>query len=89
MDGGQGGRRTVNLQGAGGIVNSMVASVLGDLMQPLPPCSAAECHELSDDAALEVPNVTHILSLCVYICIICIDTSAVYQLAFFLSRSWR
>ena len=68
VDGGRGGRRTVNLQGAGGIVNSMVASVLGDLMQPLPPCSAAECHELSDDAALEVRSPSHISSLCMYIC---------------------
>ena len=66
VDGGRGGRRTVNLQGAGGIVNSMVASVLGDLMQPLPPCSAAECHELSDDAALEVRSPRHISSLCMY-----------------------
>jgi hypothetical protein len=38
----------VNLQGAGGIVNSMVASVLCDLMQLLLPCSAAECPELRD-----------------------------------------
>ena len=68
VDGGRGVRRTIHLQGAGGIVNSLVASVLGDLMQPLPPCSASECHELSDDAALEVPNATCILSLCVYIC---------------------
>ena len=54
VDGGRGGRRTVNLQGAGGIVNSMVASVLGDLMQPQPPCSVAECCELNDDSALKV-----------------------------------
>ena len=49
-------------------MNSMVASVLGDLMQPLPPCTAAECHELSDDAALEVPSPRHISSLCMCIC---------------------
>jgi hypothetical protein len=61
----------------------MVASVLGDLMQPLPPCSAAECHELSDDAALEVPNVTHILSLCVFLCMLCIDTSLCINWHFF------
>ena len=67
VDGGRDSRRTVHLQGSDGIVNHMVRSVSGDLMQPLPPCSASDCHELSDDAALEVPNVTHILSLCVYI----------------------
>ncbi len=83
VDGGRDGRRTIHLQGSDGIVNRMVQSVLGDLMQPLPPCSASDCHELSDDAALEVPNVTHIFSLCVYICRICLDTSLCINWHFF------
>ncbi len=37
----------------------VVISVLGDLMQPLPPCSAAECCEMDDDAALEVRYLLH------------------------------
>ena len=49
------GSRTVRLRGAGGIVDSVFTSgFLGDLMQPQPPCSAAECCELNDDAALKV-----------------------------------
>jgi hypothetical protein len=35
-------------------VNSVVSHVLGDLMQPLPPCNVADCCDISDDAALEV-----------------------------------
>ena len=62
VDGGQGGRRTVHLQGSGGIVNSMVLSVFGDLMQPLLPCSVSECYELSDDVALEVRILSNVLS---------------------------
>ncbi len=54
VDAGQGGCRTVRLRGAGGIVNSVVSHVLGDLMQPLPPCNVADCCDISDDAALEV-----------------------------------
>jgi hypothetical protein len=38
-------------------VDSVVISILGDLMQPLPPCSAAECCEMDDDAALEVSDL--------------------------------
>ena len=55
VDARQGGSRTVRLRGAGGIVDSVFTSgFLGDLMQPQPPCSAAECCELNDDAALKV-----------------------------------
>ena len=55
MNAGQGGSRTVRLRGAGGIVDSVFTSgFLGDLMQPQPPCSVAECCELNDDTALEV-----------------------------------
>ncbi len=54
VDARQGGSQTVRLRGAGGVVDSIVTSVLGDVMQPLPPCSHTECCELSDDAALEV-----------------------------------
>ena len=55
VDAGQGGSRTVRLRGAGGIVDSVFTSgFLGDLMQPQPPCSVAECCELNDDAALKV-----------------------------------
>ena len=48
------GSQAVRLRGPGGIVDIVVISVLGDLMQPLPPCSAAECCEMDNDAALEV-----------------------------------
>jgi hypothetical protein len=55
VDARQGGSRTVRLRGAGGTVDSVFTSgFLGDLMQPQPPCSAAECCELNDDSALEV-----------------------------------
>ena len=54
VDAGQGGSRTVRLRGAGGVVDSLVTSVLADVTQALPPCSHTECCELSDDAALEV-----------------------------------
>ena len=55
VDAGQGGSQTVRLRGAGGIVDSVFTSgFLSDLMQPQPPCSAAECCELNDDAALKV-----------------------------------
>ena len=54
MDGGPTGSWTIQLRGAGGIVNSVVASTLGDLMNAPPPCSVADCCELNDDAALEV-----------------------------------
>ena len=54
VDVGQGGSRTVHLRGAGGVVDSVVSSVLADVTQALPPCSHTECCELSDDAALEV-----------------------------------
>ena len=55
VDAGQGGSRTVRLRGAGGIVDSVFTSgFLGDMMQAQPPCSATDCFELNDDAALEV-----------------------------------
>ena len=55
MNAGQGGSQTVRLRGADGIVDSVFTSgFLGDLMQPQPPCSVAECCELNDDTALEV-----------------------------------
>ncbi len=38
----------------------VVISVLGDLMQPLPPCSADECCDMDDDAALEVRNLLYL-----------------------------
>ena len=59
VDEGSGGSRTIQLRGAGGIVNSVVASVLGDLMTAPPPCSVADCCELNDDAALEVRKPLH------------------------------
>ena len=52
----QGGTWTVRLRGPDGIVDNVVSSFLGDLMQPLQPCGAAECFEMDDDAALEVPD---------------------------------
>ena len=54
VDDGKGGSRMVRLRGAGGVVDSLVTSVLADVTQALPPCSHTECCELSDDAALEV-----------------------------------
>ncbi len=56
VDAAQGGSRTVRLRGPDGIVDIVVSSFLGDLMQPLPPCGAAECFEMDDDAALEVSD---------------------------------
>ena len=56
VDAAQGGSRTVRLRGPDGIVDIVVSSFLGDLMQAPPPCGAAECFEMDDDAALEVPT---------------------------------
>ena len=56
VDAAQGGSRTVRLRGPDGIVDIVVSSFLGDLMQAPPPCGAAECFEMDDDAALEVPH---------------------------------
>ena len=52
----QGGSLTVRLRGPDGIIDKVVSSFLGELMQAPPPCVAAECFEMDDDAALEVPD---------------------------------
>jgi hypothetical protein len=46
--------RPVRLGGSGGIVDAIVVSVLKGNLDPRPACSASDCCELNDDAALEV-----------------------------------
>lgn len=67
MDAEQGGSHIVRLRGAGGIVDSIVASVLADVTQPPSPCSHTDCCELSDDAALEVFIMMHCRGGCLFI----------------------
>jgi hypothetical protein len=52
----QSGSHTAHLRGTGGIVDSVVASTMGDMVQPLPPCNVNECCKLDDSTALVVRN---------------------------------